>query len=112
MLTAILGKLHLTCPCPDCLLLISDSLCLELAAFLGALLAGPLADKYSRKVHMIFFKSRDPCMSHRLIHAIQYSISVWCLVFMLGTALQAGATHNVGFIYGEGHAFMAKQASS
>ena len=50
---------------------------LELAAFLGALIAGPLADSYSRK----------------------YSISAWCVLFMVGVALQAGATTNVGFIF-------------
>lgn len=51
----------------------------ELGAFLGALMAGPLADKYSRK----------------------YMISAWCIVFMIGTALQTGANHNVGYIYCE-----------
>ncbi|KFZ00912.1 hypothetical protein V500_00933 [Pseudogymnoascus sp. VKM F-4518 (FW-2643)] len=50
---------------------------LELGAFLGALMAGPLADKYSRKL----------------------SISAWCIIFMVGTALQAGATEDVGFVY-------------
>lgn len=43
-------------------------------------MAGPLADMYSRK----------------------YSISAWCIVFMLGTALQAGANHEIACIYGEG----------
>lgn len=42
-------------------------------------MAGPLADKYSRK----------------------YSISAWCVVFIAGTALQAGANHNVEYIYCE-----------
>lgn len=50
---------------------------LELGAFLGALIAGPLADMYSRK----------------------YSISAWCIVFILGVCLQTGASYQVGFIY-------------
>lgn len=50
---------------------------LELGAFVGALLAGPIADKISRK----------------------RSISAWCIVFMLGTALQAGAPRNIDFIW-------------
>lgn len=50
---------------------------LELGAFVGALIAGPIADRISRK----------------------YSISCWCLVFMLGTSLQVGATTNIDFIW-------------
>lgn len=50
---------------------------LELGAFVGALIAGPVADIISRK----------------------YSISAWCLIFMLGTAVQTGANENVGCIY-------------
>ncbi|OCF59457.1 galactose transporter [Kwoniella mangroviensis CBS 10435] len=50
---------------------------LELGAFLGSLIAGPLADKYSRK----------------------YSISGWCLIFMIGTAVQTGANDSVACIY-------------
>ncbi|EAL17926.1 hypothetical protein CNBL0520 [Cryptococcus deneoformans B-3501A] len=50
---------------------------LELAAFVGALMAGPLSDRYSRK----------------------YSISAWCVVFMMGTAIQTGANSNVACIY-------------
>jgi len=51
---------------------------LELGAFVGALMAGPLADMFSRK----------------------YSISGWCVIFMTGTAVQVGANTNVGCIYG------------
>ncbi|KAE8319592.1 general substrate transporter [Aspergillus transmontanensis] len=47
---------------------------LELGAMVGALSSSPLADKYSRKV-------------------------TWCITFMLGVALQVGATDNVAFIY-------------
>ncbi|KAB8203818.1 general substrate transporter [Aspergillus parasiticus] len=47
---------------------------LELGAMVGALSSSPLADKYSRKV-------------------------TWCIIFMLGVALQVGATDNVAFIY-------------
>ncbi len=43
----------------------------------GSLIAGPLSDRFSRK----------------------YSISGWSVVFMLGTALQAGASSNVDFIW-------------
>ncbi|WVR03665.1 hypothetical protein IAU60_000660 [Kwoniella sp. DSM 27419] len=50
---------------------------LELGAFAGSLIAGPLADKYSRK----------------------YSISAWCIVFMVGTAIQAGANSSIACIY-------------
>ncbi|KAK6826792.1 Sugar and other transporter [Aspergillus parasiticus SU-1] len=50
---------------------------LELGAMVGALSSSPLADKYSRKL----------------------SISAWCIIFMLGVALQVGATDNVAFIY-------------
>lgn len=41
---------------------------LQCRAFVGALIAAPIADKISRK----------------------RSISMWCVVFMLGTALQVG----------------------
>ncbi|KAJ5371057.1 uncharacterized protein N7496_007149 [Penicillium cataractarum] len=50
---------------------------LELGAMIGALSSSPLADKYSRK----------------------RSISGWCIVFMLGVALQVGATSDVAYIY-------------
>ncbi|BEJ16987.1 hypothetical protein CspHIS471_0603880 [Cutaneotrichosporon sp. HIS471] len=50
---------------------------LELGAFVGSLMGGPLADMYSRK----------------------YSISGWCIVFILGTALQVGANSQIGCIY-------------
>ncbi|KAJ5087533.1 hypothetical protein N7456_011149 [Penicillium angulare] len=50
---------------------------LELGAMVGALSSSPLADKFSRK----------------------RSISAWCIVFMLGVALQVGAPPNVGYIY-------------
>ena len=40
-------------------------------------MAGPISDAISRK----------------------RSISIWCVVFMLGTALQVGATRNVDFIW-------------
>ena len=40
-------------------------------------MAGPISDAISRK----------------------RSISIWCVVFMVGTALQAGATRNVDFIW-------------
>ncbi|WWD16346.1 hypothetical protein CI109_100772 [Kwoniella shandongensis] len=50
---------------------------LELGAMVGALTAGPLADRYSRK----------------------YSISAWSLVFMVGTAIQVGANSSVACIY-------------
>ncbi|CAK9784474.1 unnamed protein product [Cutaneotrichosporon oleaginosum] len=50
---------------------------LELGAFVGSLMAGPLADMFSRK----------------------YSISGWCIVFMLGTALQVGANSQIACIY-------------
>lgn len=40
-------------------------------------MAGPLADIYSRK----------------------YSISAWCIVFLLGTAIQTGGNYNVATIY-------------
>ncbi|KAJ5697263.1 hypothetical protein N7488_010947 [Penicillium malachiteum] len=50
---------------------------LELGAMLGSLMSSPLADKYSRK----------------------RSISAWCIVFILGTALQVGATTDVSYIY-------------
>ncbi|KAJ6037293.1 hypothetical protein N7540_001572 [Penicillium herquei] len=50
---------------------------LELGAMLGSLMSSPLADKYSRK----------------------RSISAWCNVFVLGTALQVGATTDVSYIY-------------
>lgn len=43
---------------------------LELGAFLGSLMAGPLADIFSRK----------------------YSLGAWCIIFMMGTALQTGAS--------------------
>lgn len=50
---------------------------LELGAFVGAIMAGPISDAISRK----------------------RSISIWCVVFMVGTALQVGATRNVDFIW-------------
>ncbi|BEI86150.1 hypothetical protein CcaverHIS002_0604370 [Cutaneotrichosporon cavernicola] len=50
---------------------------LELGAFVGSLMGGPLADIYSRK----------------------YSISGWCIVFMLGTSLQVGANYQIACIY-------------
>lgn len=36
----------------------------------------------------------------------QYSLSGWCIVFMLGTALQVGANHDIACIYGESHALL------
>lgn len=45
---------------------------------IGSLMAGPLADMYSRK----------------------YSISGWCVVFMMGVAIQTGANMHVACIYG------------
>lgn len=45
----------------------------------GSLMAGPLADMYSRK----------------------YSISGWCILFMMGVAVQTGANMHVACIYGE-----------
>ncbi|RAH63510.1 putative galactose transporter [Aspergillus piperis CBS 112811] len=50
---------------------------LELGAFVGALSSSPLADKFSRKL----------------------SISAWCVVFILGVALQVGATNDIAYIY-------------
>jgi len=50
---------------------------LELAAAVGALMAGPISDIYSRK----------------------YSISGWCVVFILGVAIQTGGTQNVATMY-------------
>lgn len=50
---------------------------LELGAFAGSLIAGPLADSFSRK----------------------YSISGWCIVFLIGTATQVGANSSVACIY-------------
>ncbi|ORX34929.1 putative high-affinity glucose transporter of the major facilitator superfamily [Kockovaella imperatae] len=50
---------------------------LELGAFFGSLIAGPLADSFSRK----------------------YSIAGWCIVFMTGTAVQAGANYSIACIY-------------
>jgi len=50
---------------------------LELGAFVGALMAGPLADIYSRK----------------------YSISAWCIIFILGVAIQTGGNEHVASIY-------------
>ncbi|OJJ77798.1 hypothetical protein ASPBRDRAFT_112178 [Aspergillus brasiliensis CBS 101740] len=47
---------------------------LELGAMVGALSSSPLADKYSRK-------------------------ATWCIIFILGVALQVGATNNVAYIY-------------
>lgn len=35
----------------------------------------------------------------------QRSISAWCIVFMLGVALQVGATDNVAYIYCESNAY-------
>jgi len=48
------------------MLVLIDSMWLR--AFVGALMAGPISDKISRK----------------------RSISLWCILFMLGTALQVG----------------------
>ncbi|WVQ78643.1 hypothetical protein IAT38_000730 [Cryptococcus sp. DSM 104549] len=50
---------------------------LELGAFVGALMAGPLSDRFSRK----------------------YSISGWCIIFMVGTIIQAAANESVSCIY-------------
>ncbi|RSH89617.1 hypothetical protein EHS25_002168 [Saitozyma podzolica] len=50
---------------------------LELGAFVGSLFAGPGADFASRK----------------------YSIAAWCIVFMLGVAVQTGANEAVACIY-------------
>lgn len=50
---------------------------LELAAAVGALMAGPIADIYSRK----------------------YSISGWCVIFILGVAIQTGGNYNVATMY-------------
>ncbi|KAE8542252.1 hypothetical protein D1P53_001738 [Cryptococcus gattii VGV] len=50
---------------------------LELGAFLAAIIAGPLSDRFSRK----------------------YSISGWCIIFMMGSAVQTGANHNIACIY-------------
>lgn len=50
---------------------------LELAAAVGAMIAGPVSDIYSRK----------------------YSISAWCVVFLLGVAIQTGGTYNVATQY-------------
>ncbi|KGB80086.3 hypothetical protein I307_05842 [Cryptococcus deuterogattii 99/473] len=50
---------------------------LELGAFVGALMAGPLSDRFSRK----------------------YSISAWCIIFMMGAAVQTGANFNIACIY-------------
>jgi MFS family permease len=49
----------------------------ELAAAVGALMAGPISDIYSRK----------------------YSISGWTVVFILGVAIQTGANFNVATMY-------------
>ncbi|KAJ9099933.1 hypothetical protein QFC21_003938 [Naganishia friedmannii] len=50
---------------------------LELTAFVGALATGPLADRFSRK----------------------YSISGWCIIFILGTALQTAATSTLNMVW-------------
>ncbi|KAI5452569.1 hypothetical protein NCC49_000730 [Naganishia albida] len=50
---------------------------LELTAFVGALATGPLADKFSRK----------------------YSISGWCVIFIVGTALQTAATSSLNLVW-------------
>ncbi|OCF45135.1 galactose transporter [Kwoniella heveanensis CBS 569] len=50
---------------------------LELGAMVGALTAGPLADRYSRK----------------------YSVSGWCIIFMIGTIVQCAANSSVACIY-------------
>lgn len=67
-MTAILGELYDTAPAYST----------ELGAMIGSLMAGPLADMYSRK----------------------YSISGWCIVFMMGVAIQTGANMHVACIYG------------
>jgi MFS family permease len=66
---------------------------LELGAFLAAMVAGPISDRYSRKVGV------SPAYPTSGTNR-QYSISAWCIVFMLGVALQVGANNNVGYIYG------------
>ncbi|ODO09036.1 hypothetical protein I350_02634 [Cryptococcus amylolentus CBS 6273] len=50
---------------------------LELAAFVGAMMAGPLSDRFSRK----------------------YSISGWCVVFIMGVVIQAAASRDIACIY-------------
>ncbi|WVQ74079.1 hypothetical protein IAR50_003663 [Cryptococcus sp. DSM 104548] len=50
---------------------------LELAAFVGAIMAGPLADRYSRK----------------------FSISAWCIIFMVGVIIQVAANEKIACMY-------------
>lgn len=72
MLTAILGaSLHRSQLHPK------HADITELAAAFGALMAGPISDIYSRK----------------------YSISGWCVIFILGVAIQTGGNYNVATIY-------------
>lgn len=50
---------------------------LECVSQVGALATGPLADKFSRK----------------------YSISGWCVIFILGTALQTAASSTLNLVW-------------
>lgn len=50
---------------------------LELGAMVGAIMAGPIADRWSRK----------------------YSISGWCVLFIIGTIIQVAANRHVACIY-------------
>lgn len=51
----------------------------ELAAAVGAIMAGPISDIYSRK----------------------FSISAWVVVFSIGVIIQTAGNENVATIYGE-----------
>lgn len=51
----------------------------ELAAAVGALIAGPISDIYSRK----------------------YSISAWVFVFAIGVIIQTAGNYNVATMYGQ-----------
>ncbi|PYH63702.1 putative galactose transporter [Aspergillus vadensis CBS 113365] len=81
--------------------LVSNRKCLGLALFasLGGVLYGYNQGVFSQVQVMADFEHRFASTPKAFSPEFWRSISAWCIVFMLGVALQVGATNDVAYIY-------------